>query len=380
MTHALIPFNRPNMGAAELARMAQAVGNGFLSGDGPFTKQCHAFLEQTLGVHRALLTTSCTDALELSALLLNLAPGDEVIVPAFTFVSSVNAFVLRGAKPVFCDVRADTLNLDETQLERHVTARTKAIVVVHYAGVACEMYPILEIARRHGIPVIEDNAHGLFGTYHGQQLGTFGCMATQSFHDTKNFTCGEGGALLINDPQYAARAEIVREKGTDRSRFLRGQVDKYSWVDIGSSFLPSDILAAALSVQLEARDEIQAKRQHLWNRYQDALVTWGEQHGVTLPVVPTHCKHPYHMFYIMLHSLEHRQALIRHLRALNIVPAFHYLPLHLSPMGRAFGGAEGDCPVTEQVSERLLRLPFFNTMTDAELDRVASTIREFQQD
>ncbi len=380
MTHALIPFNRPNMGAAELARMAQAVGSGYLSGDGPFTKQCHAFLEQTLGVHRALLTTSCTDALELSALLLNLAPGDEVIVPSFTFVSTVNAFVLRGAKPVFCDVRADTLNLDEGQLERHVTARTKAIVVVHYAGVACEMHPILEIAGRHGIPVIEDNAHGLFGTYHGQQLGTFGCMATQSFHDTKNFTCGEGGALLINDPQYAARAEIVREKGTDRSRFLRGQVDKYGWVDVGSSFLPSDILAAALSVQLDARDEIQGKRQHLWTRYHDALATWGQQHGVTLPAVPAHCEQPYHMFYIMLHSLGHRQALIRHLRAHNIVPAFHYLPLHLSPMGRTFGGAEGDCPVTEQVSDRLLRLPFFNTMTDAELDRVASTIREFQQD
>lgn len=379
MTQALIPFNRSNMGAAELARMAQAVGSGYLSGDGPFTKQCHAILEQTLGVHRALLTTSCTDALELSALLLNLKPGDEVIVPSFTFVSSVNAFVLRGAKPVFCDVRADTLNLDEAQLERHVTARTKAIVVVHYAGVACEMHPILEIAGRHGIPVIEDNAHGLFGTYHGHQLGTFGCMATQSFHDTKNFTCGEGGALLINDPQYVARAEIVREKGTDRSRFLRGQVDKYSWVDVGSSFLPSDILAAALSAQLDARDEIQGKRQHLWNRYHDALATWGQQHGVTLPVVPAHCGQPYHMFYIMLHSLEHRQALIRHLRAHNIIPAFHYLPLHLSPMGRTFGGVEGDCPVTEQVSDRLLRLPFFNTMTDAELDRVASTIRELQQ-
>ena len=380
MTQALIPFNRPSMGTAELARMAQAVGGGYLSGDGPFTKQCHAFLEQTLGVHRALLTTSCTDALELSALLLNLAPGDEVIIPSFTFVSSVNAFVLRGAKPVFCDVRADTLNLDEAQLERHVTPRTKAIVVVHYAGVACEMHAILEIAARHGIPVVEDNAHGLFGTYHGQQLGTFGCMATQSFHDTKNFTCGEGGALLINDPQYSARAEIVREKGTDRSRFLRGQVDKYGWVDIGSSFLPSDILAAALSAQFDARDEIQGKRQHLWNRYRDALAPWAGERGVALPIVPAHCKQPYHMFYIMLHSLEHRQALIRHLRANNIVPAFHYLPLHLSPMGRSFGGTDGDCPVTEQVSDRLLRLPFYNTMTDAELDRVASTIREFQQD
>lgn len=373
----LIPFNRPNMGAVELARMAQSVGNGFLSGDGPFTKRCHDILEQQLGVHRALLTTSCTDALELAALLLHIAPGDEVIVPSFTFVSTVNAFVLRGAKPVFCDVREDTLNLDEGQLERHITAHTKAIVVVHYAGVACEMHAILDIAARHGVPVIEDNAHGLFGKYHGKLLGTFGCMATQSFHDTKNFTCGEGGALLINDPQFAARAEIVREKGTDRSRFLRGQVDKYGWVDVGSSFLPSDILAAALSAQLDAREEIQGKRRHLWNRYHDALAEWGAAHGVTLPVVPAHCEQTYHMFYLMLHSLEHRQALIKHLRAHEIVPAFHYLPLHLSPMGRTFGGTEGDCPVTERISDRLLRLPFFNTMTDAELDRVASTIRDF---
>jgi len=373
----LIPFNRPCFAGNEQAYIAQAVANGHISGDGPFTERCRVLLEKDLGVVKVLLTTSCTHALEMAALLLDFQPGDEVIVPSFTFVSTVNAFVLRGARPVFIDIHPDTLNLDETQLERLITPRTKAIVAVHYAGVSCEMDAILEIAGRYGIAVAEDNAHGLFGKYKGRYLGTFGCLAAQSFHETKNVTCGEGGALLINDPQYIERAEIIREKGTDRSRFFRGQVDKYTWVDLGSSYLPSDILAAFLYAQLEAREQIQARRWRVWEYYYEHLEEWAQDHGVRLPVVPAHCEQPYHMFYLLMPSLEQRQALIAHLKARGILSVFHYLPLHLSEMGRRFGGKEGDCPVTEDVSDHLLRLPFYNGLTEVDQASVVAAISEF---
>ena len=372
-----IPFNKPCLCGKELHYIAQAIAYGQVSGDGLFSKKCHALLEQALDVLKVPLCTSCTHALEMAALLLDIQPGDEVIVPSFTFVSTVNAFVLRGARPVFIDIRPDTLNLDETQLDRLITPRTKAIVPVHYAGVGCEMDAILDIAGRYGVAVIEDNAHGLFGKYKGKYLGTFGCLATQSFHETKNVTCGEGGALLINDPQYVERAEIIREKGTNRSRFFRGQVDKYTWVDLGSSYLPSDILAAFLYAQLEAREQIQAKRQRIWGYYYEHLQDWAQGHGVRLPIVPAHCEQPYHMFHLLMSSLEQRQALIAHLKVHGILSVFHYLPLHLSQMGRRFGGKEGDCPVTEDVSDRLLRLPFYNDLTEAEQASVVEAICNF---
>lgn len=372
-----IPFNRPFFSGNEFEYIQKAITSWHLSGDGTFTKKCHALLENELGVRKALLTTSCTHALEMAALLLDIKPGDEVIVPSFTFVSSVNAFVLRGARPVFSDIRSDTLNLDETQLERLITPRTRAILVVHYAGVACEMDPILQLAEKRGIAVVEDNAHGLFGKYKGKLLGSLGCLATQSFHETKNFTCGEGGALLINDEQYIERAEVIREKGTNRSRFFRGQVDKYTWVDVGSSYLPSDILAAFLYAQMEARECIQTKRRHIWERYDDALKSWAETSGVKVPSVPAHCEQPYHMYYLVMPSLEKRQALISYLNDHNINSVFHYQPLHLSEMGQKFGGEIGDCPVTESVSDRLVRLPFYNDLTDEEQTRVIDRITGF---
>jgi len=373
-----IPFNKPAMMGNELTYIADAVRGGHISGDGGYTKKCHALFEDMLGISKALLTPSCTAALEMAALLLDFQPGDEVIIPDFTFVSTVNAFVLRGAKPVFIDIRPDTLNMDESKLESLITARTKAIVPVHYAGVGCEMDAIMAIARRHGIAVVEDNAHGLFGKYRGQWLGTFGALATQSFHETKNFTCGEGGALLINDPALVDRAEIIREKGTNRSRFFRGMVDKYTWVDIGSSYLPSDVLAAYLYAQLEARDEVQSRRARIWNTYCAHLGDWAGAHGVTLPTVPEHTEQPYHMFYLLLPSLDVRQALIAHLKAHGILAVFHYLPLHLSDMGRAFGGQVGDCPVTEDVSDRLLRLPFYNDLMEDEQMRVIHALNSFE--
>lgn len=372
-----IPFNQPFAVGKEFEYIRQAIKNVHTCGDGPFTKKCHTLLEQTLGVSKALLTTSCTHALEMAALLLNLQPGDEVIFPSFTFVSTVNAFVLRGVYPVFCDIRPDTLNLDENKLEKLITPRTKVIVPVHYAGVGCEMDAIMELAGQYGVAVVEDNAHGLFGKYKGKYLGTIGCLATQSFHETKNFNCGEGGALLINDPQYIERAEVIREKGTNRSRFYRGQVDKYTWVDLGSSYLPSDMLAAYLYAQLEVQEQIQAKRQEIWEYYHKHLQDWAEKHGIRFPIVPDHCEQAYHMFYLLMPSLEKRQALIAHLKAQNIISAFHYLPLHLSEMGQKFGGKEGDCPVTEDVSDRLVRLPFYNDLTEADLTKVVTAICEF---
>ncbi len=374
----IIPFNRPVTVGKEFEYIQKTIENMDLSGDGAITKKCHALLEQILGVPKVLLTTSCTHALEMSALLLDIKPGDEVIVPSFTFVSTINAFVLRGARPVFSDIRPDTLNLDESKLEKLITPQTKAIIPVHYAGVGCEMDTIMAIGRNYGIPVVEDNAHGLFAKYKDKYLGTFGCLATQSFHETKNFTCGEGGALLINDPGYIERAEIIREKGTNRSRFYRGQVDKYTWVDIGSSYLPSGILAAFLYAQIEARQQIQTKRQQIWQYYYDNLQDWAQEKGIRLPIVPPECEQAYHMFYLLMPSLEQRQALINHLRNQGISSVFHYLPLHLSQVGRKLGGAEGDCPVTESVSDRLLRLPFYNDLTEVDQAKVVAAIKDFQ--
>ena len=378
MTAYKIPFNRATLMGNEMTYITQAVANGHVSGDGGFTKRCHSLLETALNVPKVLLTTNCTHALEMAAILLDIQPGDEVIFPAFTFVTTVNAFVLRGAKPVFVDVRPDTLNLDEAQLERLITERTKALVPVHYAGVGCEMDAIMDIAQRHHLAVVEDNAHGLFARYKGRYLGTFGSLATQSFHETKNFTCGEGGALLINDPAYIERAEIIREKGTNRSRFFRGQVDKYTWVDVGSSYLPSDILAGFLCAQLEARDLIQQQRQTVWEYYNTHLADWAAEHAVQMPFVPDHCEQSYHMFYLLMPSLEERQAMIEYLKSNGIYCVFHYLPLHLSDMGKKFGGKVGDCPVTEDVSDRLLRLPFYNSLTETDLALVVEKIKAFR--
>jgi dTDP-4-amino-4,6-dideoxygalactose transaminase len=370
-----IPFNRTAIVGRELEYVATAIANGHISGDGRFTRKCHELLQDALGVPRVLLTTSCTSALEMAALLLDLKPGDEVIVPAFTFVSTANAFVLRGAKPVFADVRSDTLNLDERRLEALITPRTKAIVPVHYAGVGCEMDAICEIAARRDLAVVEDNAHGLFGKYKGKFLGTFGCLATQSFHETKNVSCGEGGALLMNDARFHERAEIIREKGTDRSRFFRGLVDKYTWVDLGSSLLPSDMLAAFLYAQLEKREAIQENRGRIWNFYDEALREWALRVGARRPIVPADCDQAYHMYYLLLPSARHRDALLTALKSQGIGSVFHYLPLNVSPMGRRFGGEPGQCPVTEDVSARLLRLPFYYDLTEAQQRRVVDAVQ-----
>ena len=373
-----IPFNRCLPVGRELEYVQQALASGVLAGDGHFTRKCHEWLRRHLGVPGALLTTSGTHALEMSALLLDLREGDEVIVPSFTFVSTINAFVLRGARPVFADIRPDTLNLDESLLPSLITPRTKAIVVVHYAGVACEMDSILATARRAGIPVIEDNAHGLFGRYKGQNLGTFGVMAAQSFHETKNIACGEGGALLLNDAALVERAEIIREKGTNRSKFFRGQIDKYNWVDVGSSYLPSELNAAFLLGQLEATDTIQSRRRHIWETYSAELADWAASNGVRLPFIPEHCEQPYHMFYLLMPTLERRQAFIANMKELGITAPFHYVSLHSSPMGRRLGGRPGDCPVTERISDQLVRLPMFNTMSDQDTEQVVDAALAFR--
>jgi dTDP-4-amino-4,6-dideoxygalactose transaminase len=374
---AAIRFNRAFLSSRELEYMAQAVAAGHISGAGPFSRRCQVLLEQITGARAALLTTSCTHALEMAAMLLDIGAGDEVILPSFTFVSTANAFVLRGVTPVFVDVRPDTFNLDERLVERAITSRTRAIVPVHYAGVGCEMEALNEIARRRGIPIVEDNAHGLFGRYRDRPLGSFGVMATLSFHETKNVTCGEGGALLINDERLIARAEIIREKGTERSRLFRGEVDKYTWCDLGSSYVLSDLLAAFLLAQLESAERIQARRREIWHFYADGLADWARTLDVVLPHVPDHCSQAYHMFFVLLPNVEVRRALIAHLKARGITSVFHYLPLHLSPMGQRFGGRPGDCPITERVSDRLLRLPFHGCLKDADLARVVEAVRTF---
>lgn len=358
--------------------MVEAIKSGHLAGDGDFTKRSSSLLETITGTKKALLTTSCTHALEMAGILLDLKEGDEVIVPSFTFVSTVNAIVLRGAKPVFVDIRPDTLNLDERQLEKLITTRTKAIFVVHYAGVACEMDVISEVATRHQLQVVEDNAHGLFGKFHGKNLGALSAMATQSFHETKNISSGEGGALLINDPKYIERAEIIREKGTNRSRFFRGMVDKYTWVDIGSSYLPSEMISAMLLAQLEAREKIQTKRKAIWSTYFRELSGWAEEFGVQLPYVPDYCVQPGHIFYLLMPNFEVRTRFISWMKSQGILCVFHYLPLHLSDMGLQLGSKPGDCPVTEDVSDRLVRLPLFYDLTENEVSTVIKTALKFR--
>jgi len=372
-----IPFNRPALLGNELRYLEQAARSGHLSGDGGFTRRCTDLLERELGVARVLLTPSCTHALEMCALLLELQPGDEVVVPSFAFVTTANAFAVHGARPVFADVRPDTLNLDEARLAERITPRTRAVVVLHYAGVGCEMDAIGPLAEQSGVAVVEDNAHGLFGRYRGRPLGAFGTLATQSFHETKNFTCGEGGALLVNDRRWIARAEILREKGTDRSRFFRGEVDRYTWLDLGSSYLPSELQAAFLYGQLEARERVAALRRDLWEGYRADLADWARRSGARLPEPPAHCEHPHHMFQLMLPDEGTRDALMAHLRARGILAVFHFQPLHLSAMGRRFGGAPGDCPVSEDLSRRLLRLPLHNDLSESERERVVAAVHAF---
>ncbi len=380
MSEIEIPFNRPAVTGDELRYMQQAVAAARLAGDGPFTRRCSQILEEETGAARVLLTTSCTHALDMAALLLDIAPGDEVIVPSFTFVSTVNAFALRGARPVFADVRPDTLNLDETLLPRLIGPRTRAVVAVHYAGIGCDMEAILDAAGGSGgsgIAVVEDNAHGLFGSRLGRKLGSLGALSTLSFHETKNITCGEGGALVINDPRYVERAEIVREKGTNRSQFFRGMVDKYTWVDLGSSYLPSELLAAYLLAQLEARQRIQEARHRIWERYARELNAWARATGSRLPLVPAGCEHPAHIFYLLLPSLAARQGLISHLRERGILAVFHYVPLHLSEYGRKTAAGNLDCPVAADVADRLVRLPLYFALSPHQQERVIEAVQSF---
>jgi dTDP-4-amino-4,6-dideoxygalactose transaminase len=375
----VIPFNRPFLAPREREYLMRAVVSGQTSGDGPFTGRATALLTALVGAPSALLTTSCTHALELTALLLDLQPGDEVIMPSFTFVSTANAYVLRGAVPVFVDCRPDTLNIDERAAAAAITSRTRAIVVVHYGGVACEMDGITRLARQHGIPVIEDNAHGLGARYRGRQLGSLGALAAQSFHATKNVQCGEGGALVLNDDALRERAEIIREKGTDRSRFFRGQVDKYRWMDVGSSYLPSDLLAAGLTAQLESFAEIQRRRHAVWDAYHAGLADWALEWGVGRPVVPAGCEHAAHLYYLLMPDLEQRQGMLRHLAEHGVQGAFHYQPLHDAPAGRRLGRtAPGGCPRTEEVADRLLRLPLYPGLSDAEVEHIMHTVRAFR--
>ena len=371
----IIPFNRAAAASREAEYVRAALASGRISGDGPFGRKAEQLLESLTGAPRALCTTSCTHALEMSALLLGIEPGDEVIIPAFTFVSTVNAFALRGAKPIFCDVRADTFNLDEKLVAERITDRTRAIVPVHYAGVGCEMDALGSLVRDRPIAIVEDNAHGLFGTYRGKPLGSFGAMATQSFHETKNISCGEGGALLVNDIAYLERAEILREKGTNRSKFFRGQVDKYTWVDLGSSWVLSDVLAAILVAQLEEHERIQRQRRRIWERYERGLVDWASASGVRLPMVPSECGQSFHMFYLVMPSLAARTELIEHLGRFDAKAVFHYQPLQRSPMGERLGGQSADCPVTDRVADRLVRLPFYADLTESEQNQVIDAVR-----
>lgn len=370
-----IPFNKPFMTGRELWYIAQAHTNGHLSGDGSFTKRCHAWLENNTGAARALLTHSCTAALEMAALLAEVQEGDEIIMPSYTFVSTANAFVMRGAVPVFVDVRPDTLNIDETKIEAAITARTKVILPVHYAGVACEMDTIMDIAKRHNLIVIEDAAQGIMSTYKGRALGSIGHMGAYSFHETKNIIAGEGGALLVNDPVFAERAEIIREKGTNRSQFFRGQVDKYTWVDIGSSYLPGEVIAAFLWAQMEEADNITARRLALWDGYHAALAPLEAEGRLRRPVVPQGCVHNAHMYYILLDSLEQRTEVIANLKRQGVNSVFHYVPLHSAPAGRKFSRAHDVMTHTDGLSERLLRLPLWVGLEDQQ-DRVVRALKE----
>jgi dTDP-4-amino-4,6-dideoxygalactose transaminase len=361
-----IPFNKPYMTGRELWYIAQAHTNGHLAGDGMFTKKCHEWLEERTGAHKALLTHSCTAALEMAAILADIQPGDEVIMPSYTFVSTANAFVLRGGVPVFVDIRPDTLNIDETLIEAAITPKTKAIVPVHYAGVACEMDVIMDIAQRHGLLVIEDAAQGIMSTYKGKPLGSIGHMGAYSFHETKNIISGEGGALLINDERFAERAEIIREKGTNRSQFFRGQVDKYTWIDVGSSYLPGEVIAAFLWAQMEGAQAITDQRLAIWQQYHEAFATLENAGKLRRPIVSEGCQHNAHMYYILLESLEKRTEVIAYLKKEGIHSVFHYIPLHNSPAGKIYGKTCGELKNTEHLSDRLLRLPLWVGLGDAQ--------------
>ena len=360
-----IPFNKPYLTGREISYIEQAHQQGHLAGDGEFTKKCHAWLEQQIGCEKALLTHSCTGALEMTAMLANIGPGDEVIMPSYTFVSTANAFVMRGACPVFVDIRSDTLNLDEAKIEAAITSKTRAIVAVHYAGVACEMDTIMEIANRHNLIVIEDAAQGIESSYKGRALGSIGHLATLSFHETKNIISGEGGALLINSPEMCDRAEIIREKGTNRSLFFRGQVDKYTWVDFGSSYLPSELMAAFLWAQMEESKDITRRRLEIWNGYHAAFENLDRQNKVRRPLVPSECKHNAHMYYLLLPDRQSRTTFISKLAADDIGAVFHYVPLHSSPMGKRVGRADTELPLTDELSDRLVRLPLWLGIEEA---------------
>jgi dTDP-4-amino-4,6-dideoxygalactose transaminase len=372
-----IPFNRPSVAGDELSHIEEAIASGHLSGDGEMARRCEALLSGELGTARVLLTPSATQALEIAAFLLDIEPGAEVICPSYTHPSSINAFVSRGARPAFCEIRPDTLNLDERAIEERITERTAAIVCTHYAGVACEMEELAGIADRHGLALVEDNAHGLFGSYRARPLGSFGRFAALSFHETKNMTSGEGGALVLNRPEDVARAEVIREKGTNRAAYFRGEVDAYAWTDVGSSYLPSELQAAFLLGQLERSDEVQSARRRLWDRYAEELVEWANGHGFELPAVPEDRTHPAHLFYLRLPGREQRDALIDHLSSRGIHAVFHYVPLHRSPMGRRL---DPDCPplpVSEAAADGLVRLPLFAGLTEEEQSRVIEAVREF---
>lgn len=370
-----IPFNWPHMTGKELYYIAESHFNGYLAGDGPFTNRCHSWLEERTGCSKALLTHSCTAALEMAALLLDIQPGDEIIMPSYTFVSTANAFVLRGGVPVFVDIREDTLNLDERLIEAAITPRTRGIAPVHYAGVACEMDTIMTIAQRHGLKVVEDAAQGVMARYKGQALGSIGNLGAYSFHETKNVISGEGGALLVNDPSLTLRAEIIREKGTDRSRFFRGEVDKYTWQEVGSSFLPGELVAAFLWAQMEDADWITQQRLELWHRYHELLTPLEAKGVLRRPIIPESCQHNAHMYYVLLQPEIDRQEILAEMKLNNIFPLFHYVPLHSSPAGRRYGIAAGILPMTDSLSKRVIRLPLWLGLTEAQQDIVVSVLK-----
>ena len=372
-----VPFNKPFIVGKELYYISQSVFSGKIAGDGLFTKKCHELMQEKFGIKKVLLTHSCTAALEMAAILCDIKEGDEVILPSFTFVSTANAFYLRGAKLVFVDINRDTLNMDETQIEKAITDRTKVIVPVHYAGVACEMDAIMDIAKRNNLFVVEDAAQGVNSRYRDRFLGTIGDIGTYSFHETKNFICGEGGAIAINNDRFMERAEIIREKGTNRSKFFRGEIDKYNWVDIGSSFLPSDLVAAFLYAQLENMDQINIKREKIFDHYNKALIPLANDGRLRLPYLSSECRSNNHLFYIILNDEDTRDRLMDYLKARGILAVFHYLPLHLSPVGLSMGYREKQFPVTESMSSRLLRLPFYYELKQEEQDFVVKTIKDF---
>lgn len=378
-TASKIPFNRIFTAGQELEYISRAIANGHIAGDGEFTKKCQSWLKKYIGCQTALMTHSCTAALEMAALLVDIQPGDEVIMPSYTFVSTANAFVLRGAVPVFVDIRPDTLNLDESKVEAAITAKTKAIAPVHYAGVSCEMDTLRAIADRHNLFLIEDAAQGILSQYKGKPVGSIGHVAALSFHETKNIVSGEGGAILINDDRLIERAEIIREKGTNRSKFFRGEVDKYTWVDVGSSYLPSDILSAFLWAQLEQSESIIQRRHEIWQCYHNAFAELEQQHVVRRPIIPAECNHNAHIYYLLVHDLDIRTALISYLKSKNIYATFHYVPLHSSPAGMKYGRAAGSLEVTEQLSDRLVRLPLGATMSLEEAERVSAEVVDLLQ-